>query len=55
LGIGGWYAEVSLPILSVAAFYALREIIMARLWHLVTEQLNAAPVELDLMFQQAPS
>ena len=55
LGISGWSAEISLPLLSVAAFYFLREVIMARLWHLVTEQLNAAPVELDVMFQQVPS
>jgi hypothetical protein len=55
VGIGGWYADISLPILSVAAFYFLREVIMARLWHLLIEQLNAAPIDLDLMFEQAAS
>ncbi len=55
LGVSGTYSEISLPILSVAVFYYFREVIMARLWRLLTQQLNAAPTELDLMFQQVPS
>lgn len=55
MGISGWMAELSLPLLSVAAFYLVRELIMERLWLLLTRQLNAAPIELDVMFQEVVS
>jgi hypothetical protein len=53
--ITGWYAEISLPILSVGVFYILREVMIRRLWRILTRQLNAAQTELDSMFQHAPS
>lgn len=55
LGIKGWYEELSLPIISVGVFYLLRERVIIRLWRVLTEQLNAAPTELDLMFYHAAS
>jgi hypothetical protein len=51
--ISGWYADISLPVLSIAVFYFTREVIIGRLWNRVTEQLNAAPIELDLLFGHA--
>jgi hypothetical protein len=53
--ISGWYADLSIPILSVAVFYLLREGVIIKLWRTLTEQLNAAQTELDSMFQHAPS
>jgi hypothetical protein len=55
VGVHGWYAELSLPVFSVAVFYLLREGIIMRLWRVLTEQLNAAPTELDMMFFHAAS
>jgi hypothetical protein len=51
----GLLADISLPILSVLVFYGVREGIMVRLWRKLTEELNAAPTELDAMFKQARS
>jgi len=53
--VSGWYADLSLPILSVAVFYLLREGILLQLWRRLTQQLNAAPTELDLLFGHAAS
>jgi len=55
VGFTGWYADLSLPVASVAVFYSLREMALIRLWRMLTEQLNAAQTELDLMFHHAPT
>jgi hypothetical protein len=54
-GIGsvGWVADVALPVLSVLIFYGLREYILCRLWHLLLERLNAAPMETESLLRQA--
>jgi hypothetical protein len=55
VGFGGLLADLSLPLLSILIFYAVREVVIMRLWHILTWDLNAAPAELDSMFQRAPS
>lgn len=48
LHINGWYASFSLPVLRVAAFFLLREGIIAGLWRGLVQRLNVQVYEVDL-------
>jgi hypothetical protein len=53
LTLAGWQVEISLPILRVAVFYFVREGIIAGLWHMLAQRLNAHSTEINLIFRQA--
>jgi hypothetical protein len=49
LNINGWYASFTLPVLRVAAFFLLREGLIAALWRALIARLNMSPGELDFI------
>ncbi len=49
LGVNGWHTQVSMPLVGIAVFYGIREIIIFVLWHNLTTRLNASPTELNLV------
>jgi hypothetical protein len=46
LQMGGWFAGASLAVLRLAAFFLVREAIIAALWRLLAGRLNAREIEL---------
>jgi hypothetical protein len=49
LNLAGWFASFTLPVLRVAAFYLLREGLIAALWRALISRLNMSPAELDFI------
>jgi hypothetical protein len=51
LHINGWYVSFTLPVLRVAAFFLLREVIILMIWRALVQRLNVPVSDVELVMQ----